>query len=269
MLTRPSREGRAPSGSRCRRRHAAPQPRKADPASPTPPRSSAESAPTPPTTTGKPSAFFPDPARDFSPLRGPRILHEHITEGSTCQTRIPPAPPISRPAPGEYLTFRLGAGITVIDILKGRNPLLRIADAHRQCAVKVHKFVFNLRGVSVPIVDLRLNAAAKPREYTVSSRRDRLNVGAAEWVRRGGWFGLRRARTHPRDDQAGARARLLVGTTSSPASADVSDRSEPYGHRGEALDEQRRMGLIDQPRTEPEYREIESCGHRVRRQSPV
>ena len=84
-------------------------------------------------------------------------------------------PPTSRAAaavaaPGEYLTFRLGAEEYGIDILKVQEircyePPTRIANAPA-----FMKGVVNLRGVIVPIVDLRLKlgcAAAEVNAFTV------------------------------------------------------------------------------------------------------
>ncbi|PND37368.1 chemotaxis protein CheW [Paucibacter aquatile] len=69
------------------------------------------------------------------------------------------------PASGEYLTFRLGAEEYGIDILKVQEirsyePPTRIANAP-----DFIKGVVNLRGVIVPIVDLRLKLGCPSAEY--------------------------------------------------------------------------------------------------------
>ena len=69
------------------------------------------------------------------------------------------------PASGEYLTFRLGAEEYGIDILKVQEirsyePPTRIANAP-----EFIKGVVNLRGVIVPIVDLRLKLGCPTAEY--------------------------------------------------------------------------------------------------------
>ena len=68
-------------------------------------------------------------------------------------------------AGGEYLTFRLGAEEYGIDILKVQEirsyePPTRIANAPA-----FMKGVVNLRGVIVPIVDLRLKLGCESAEY--------------------------------------------------------------------------------------------------------
>lgn len=76
------------------------------------------------------------------------------------------APPAPAAAPREVLTFRLGAEEYALDILRvqeirSHSPLTRIAHA-AGCV----KGVFNLRGVIVPVVDLRLalHSAAPSRD---------------------------------------------------------------------------------------------------------
>ena len=69
------------------------------------------------------------------------------------------------PASGEYLTFRLGSEEYGIDILKVQEirsyePPTRIANAP-----DFIKGVVNLRGVIVPIVDLRLKLGCPSAEY--------------------------------------------------------------------------------------------------------
>ncbi len=69
------------------------------------------------------------------------------------------------PASGEYLTFRLGAEEYGIDILKVQEirsyePPTRIANSQ-----DFIKGVVNLRGVIVPIVDLRLKLGCPTAEY--------------------------------------------------------------------------------------------------------
>ena len=103
--------------------------------------------------------------------------HVRATAGSTAmptiaETRRAEAPrqPTARAAPvvasaGEYLCFRLGAEEYGIDILKVQEirsyePPTRIANAPA-----FMKGVVNLRGVIVPIVDLRLKLGCETAEY--------------------------------------------------------------------------------------------------------
>jgi purine-binding chemotaxis protein CheW len=86
---------------------------------------------------------------------------------------MPDAPPAARPdsarhatqVGGEFLTFRLGAEEYGIDILKVQEirsyePPTRIANAPQFI-----KGVVNLRGVIVPIVDLRLKLGCASADY--------------------------------------------------------------------------------------------------------
>ncbi len=84
---------------------------------------------------------------------------------------VPLAVPAFAAAPREVLTFRIGAEEYAIDILRvqeirSHSPLTRIAHA-ADCV----KGVVNLRGVIVPVVDLRLvlhSAAPSRDEDTVT-----------------------------------------------------------------------------------------------------
>ena len=81
------------------------------------------------------------------------------------QTARPDAPRSGAAMGGEFLTFRLGAEEYGIDILKVQEirsyePPTRIANAPGFI-----KGVVNLRGVIVPIVDLRLKLACETAEY--------------------------------------------------------------------------------------------------------
>ena len=68
--------------------------------------------------------------------------------------------------PKEFLTFRLGAEEYGIDILRVQE--IRSYEAPTRIANAPHfiKGVVNLRGVIVPIVDLRLKLACESAEYT-------------------------------------------------------------------------------------------------------
>ena len=66
---------------------------------------------------------------------------------------------------GEYLTFRLGAEEYGIDILKVQEIRSYEAPTRIANAPAFVKGVVNLRGVIVPIVDLRLKLACESAEY--------------------------------------------------------------------------------------------------------
>jgi purine-binding chemotaxis protein CheW len=66
---------------------------------------------------------------------------------------------------GEYLTFRLGAQEYGIDILKVQEIRSYEAPTRIANAPAFVKGVVNLRGVIVPIVDLRLKLACESAEY--------------------------------------------------------------------------------------------------------
>lgn len=77
----------------------------------------------------------------------------------------PSAPPASVAPPGEYLSLKLGAEEYGIDILRVQEirsyePPTRIANAPDYL-----KGVVNLRGVIVPVVDLRLKFSLESAEY--------------------------------------------------------------------------------------------------------
>ena len=99
------------------------------------------------------------------------LVKEHPTTGTQARA-LPPATPAgaseahAAPMPSEFLTFRLGAEEYGIDILRVQEirsyePPTRIANAQ-----SFIKGVVNLRGVIVPIVDLRLKLACATAEYT-------------------------------------------------------------------------------------------------------
>ena len=69
------------------------------------------------------------------------------------------------PASGEYLTFRLGAEEYGIDILKVQEIRSYEAPTRIANAPDFIKGVINLRGVIVPIVDLRLRLGCPTAEY--------------------------------------------------------------------------------------------------------
>ncbi|HEY9240264.1 MAG TPA: chemotaxis protein CheW [Burkholderiaceae bacterium] len=69
------------------------------------------------------------------------------------------------PAGGEFLTFRLGAEEYGIDILKVQEIRSYEAPTRIANAPPFIKGVVNLRGVIVPIVDLRLKLGCESAEY--------------------------------------------------------------------------------------------------------
>src|SRR3954453_5000401 len=69
------------------------------------------------------------------------------------------------PASGEYLTFRLGAEEYGIDILKVQEIRSYEAPTRIANAPAFIKGVVNLRGVIVPIVDLRLKLGCDSNDY--------------------------------------------------------------------------------------------------------
>lgn len=69
------------------------------------------------------------------------------------------------PASGEYLTFRLGSEEYGIDILKVQEIRSYEAPTRIANAPDFIKGVVNLRGVIVPIVDLRLKLGCPSAEY--------------------------------------------------------------------------------------------------------
>ncbi len=105
---------------------------------------------------------------------------------------------------GEYLTFRLGAEEYGIDILKVQEIRSYEAPTRIANAPAFVKGVVNLRGVIVPIVDLRLKLACESAEYNAFTVVIVLNV-RGRVVRRGGRLGVRCARAEPRPHQGGAR----------------------------------------------------------------
>ncbi|HRP28383.1 MAG TPA: chemotaxis protein CheW [Burkholderiaceae bacterium] len=77
------------------------------------------------------------------------------------------APPALRATPvgGEYLTFRIGAEEYGIDILKVQEIRSYEAPTRIANAAAFIKGVVNLRGVIVPIVDLRIKLGCESAEY--------------------------------------------------------------------------------------------------------
>jgi purine-binding chemotaxis protein CheW len=77
---------------------------------------------------------------------------------------------------GEYLTFRLGAEECGIDILKVQEIRSYEAPTRIANAPAFVKRIVNLRGVIVPIVDLRLNLGCETAEYNAFTVGIVLNV---------------------------------------------------------------------------------------------
>jgi purine-binding chemotaxis protein CheW len=95
----------------------------------------------------------------------PGVLQQHGGEPD----RRSPAPAHSLQAPGEFLTFKLGAEEYGIDILtvqeiRSYEPPTRIAHAP-----SFVKGIVNLRGVIVPLVDLRLRFSLDQPTYNDST----------------------------------------------------------------------------------------------------
>lgn len=78
-------------------------------------------------------------------------------EGLSATTRV---------AAGEYLTLRLGAEEYAIDILRVQEIRSYEQPVHMVNSPTFIKGVINLRGVIVPIVDLRLKLSMPTAEYT-------------------------------------------------------------------------------------------------------
>jgi purine-binding chemotaxis protein CheW len=72
----------------------------------------------------------------------------------------------TRVAAGEYLTLRLGAEEYAIDILRVQEIRSYEQPVHMVNSPSFIKGVINLRGVIVPIVDLRLKLCMPSAEYT-------------------------------------------------------------------------------------------------------
>jgi purine-binding chemotaxis protein CheW len=88
-----------------------------------------------------------------------------IKEGTRLAQHAATLADAAAPATGEYLSFRLGAEEYGIEILKVQeirsyDPPTRIANAPAYI-----KGVINLRGVIVPIVDLRLTLGCEKADY--------------------------------------------------------------------------------------------------------
>lgn len=83
----------------------------------------------------------------------------HIAKDAARRSEASPA------ATGEYLTFRLGAEEYGIDILKVQEIRSYEAPTRIANAPQFVKGVVNLRGVIVPIIDLRLSLGCERAEY--------------------------------------------------------------------------------------------------------
>ena len=77
----------------------------------------------------------------------------------------PAAADVRAPLPREYLTFRLGAEEYGIDILKVQEIRGYEASTHMANAPAYIKGVLNLRGVIVPILDMRIKFGMARAEY--------------------------------------------------------------------------------------------------------
>jgi purine-binding chemotaxis protein CheW len=89
-----------------------------------------------------------------------RTVARHEAARSTA-----PATPAAQAAGGEYLTFRLGSEEYGIDILKVQEIRSYEQPTRIANAPAFMKGVVNLRGVIVPIVDLRLKLGCETAEY--------------------------------------------------------------------------------------------------------
>jgi len=83
------------------------------------------------------------------------VAHQDVLRGATA----------SQSAPGEFLTFRLGAEEYGIDILRVQEIRSYEAPTRIANAPNFIKGVVNLRGVIVPVVDLRIKLNCEKVEY--------------------------------------------------------------------------------------------------------
>ena len=103
----------------------------------------------------------------------------HDTSIATAPAVQPAGAPVAPKAAvaGEYLSLRLGAEEYGIDILRVQEIRSYEAPTQIANAPSFIKGVVNLRGVIVPIVDLRLKLALSSAEYNVFTVVIVLNVG--------------------------------------------------------------------------------------------
>jgi purine-binding chemotaxis protein CheW len=80
-------------------------------------------------------------------------------------SRLGPGAPAQKQAGGEFLTFRLGSEEYGIDILKVQEIRSYEQPTRIANSAPFFKGVVNLRGVIVPIVDLRLKFSCESAEY--------------------------------------------------------------------------------------------------------
>ena len=88
-----------------------------------------------------------------------------INEGSHLARQVAERPE-NHSRPGEYLTYRVGAEEYGIDIQKVQEIRSYEAPTRIANAAPFVKGVVNLRGVIVPIVDLRIKLGCETAEYT-------------------------------------------------------------------------------------------------------
>lgn len=88
-----------------------------------------------------------------------------INEGLHIARAMAGAPAAHTPRKGEYLTFRLGGEEYGIDILRVQEIRSYEAPTRIANAPAFLKGVVNLRGVIVPIIDLRLKLSCDSAEY--------------------------------------------------------------------------------------------------------
>ena len=126
-------------------------------------------------------------------------------------------------AGGEFLTFRLGGEEYGIDILQVQEIRSYEQPTRIANAPAFIKGVVNLRGVIVPIVDLRVKLGCDDGRVQQLHGRDRAERRGPRGRRRGR-LGVRRARARRASDQARARDEPAVDTGFITGIGSVGDR---------------------------------------------
>lgn len=99
-------------------------------------------------------------------LEGSRVApHDAARNAGAAVQKTAPAGTLAAPRNGEYLTFRLGAEEYGIDILRVQEIRSYETPTRIANAPPFLKGVVNLRGVIVPVVDLRIKLGCGAAEY--------------------------------------------------------------------------------------------------------
>ncbi len=98
-------------------------------------------------------------------LDTPETIHQNLSHSATGATAVTRSSDSPRHAGGEFLTFRLGGEEYGIDILKVQEIRSYEQPTRIANAASFFKGVVNLRGVIVPIVDLRSKFGCDVVEY--------------------------------------------------------------------------------------------------------